>query len=123
MDDRPDVPVLLTERLVLRGFALDDLDALAAIYADPEIMRYIKGGVRSYAQASASLKSITREWDLRGYGLWAVTHRDTSTLLGTCGFVARAELGYILGRAAWGKGYATEAAGACVRFGFATLDF
>ena len=138
MNDSPDVPALRTERLLLRGFVLNDLDALAAIFADPEVMRFIRCGARTYAQTKEHLACYIREWDTRGYGVWAVTARDDSNeiampdargglggpaLLGICGFVARAELGYILSRAAWGRGLATEAARACLRFGFDTLGF
>ena len=123
MDDSLSVPTLCTERLVLRGFMPADLDALAALFADREVMRYIHGGVRTYYQAQANLRSYLREWDIQGYGVWAVARRDDDELLGTCGFVAHAELGYILSRAAWGRGYATEAARACLRFGFETVGF
>ena len=126
-------PTLRTARLVLRGFAPDDLDALAAIYADAEVMRYLSGGVRTRAQTSERLASYTREWAEMGYGVWAVTlpgpGQDGAAdgtaggaLLGMCGFVAREELGYIYGRAAWGQGYATEAARACLRYGFERVD-
>lgn len=123
MSDRRDAPALQTQRLALRGFATDDLDALAAIFADSEVMRFIHNGARTYAQTEANLASYQREWATQHYGVWAVTLREDDRLLGICGFVARAELGYILSRAAWGQGYATEAARACLRCGFETLGF
>lgn len=137
MDESLSVPTLCTERLVLRGFALADLDALAALFADPEVMRFIHRGVRTRAQTAESLAAYSREWETQGYGVWAVTTLDEpnesdlkpvngqgeGVLVGICGFVARAELGYILSRAAWGRGYATEAARACLRYGFETLGY
>lgn len=119
----PSAPILTTERLTLRPFAPDDLDALAAIYTDPTVMRYIFGGVRTRQQTATTIAAISDEWHDRGYGRWAVTETATGRLLGMCGFVERAELGYILGRFAWGRGIATEAARACLDFGFERLGY
>jgi RimJ/RimL family protein N-acetyltransferase len=116
-------PTIETARLELRPFASADLDALAHIYADPAVMATIRGGPRTRAQTAASLQMYAEAWRQHGYGVWAVTERPTGMLLGMCGFVERAELGYILVRAAWGRGIATEAAGACLRFGFESLGY
>ena len=116
-------PELVTPRLLLRAFTPDDLDALAAIYADPDVMATIRGGVRSRAAAEAALAAYSEEWAAHDYGVWAVTETQTGALLGGCGFVTHAELGYIFARAAWGRGVATEAATACLTYGFTLLDF
>lgn len=116
-------PILTTARLTLRPFAPGDLDALAAIYADPEVMRSIKGGTRTRERTAADIATYGAEWRDEGHGVWAVMETATGELLGMCGFVARAELGYIFGRFAWGRGIATEAASACLRFGFERLDY
>jgi ribosomal-protein-alanine N-acetyltransferase len=109
----------------MRAFRPDDLDALAAIYADPEVTRYIRGGVtegpRTREQTAASMEAYANEWAQHGYGVWAVIDRANSQLLGVCGFVDRAEIGYIFGRATWGQGIATEAARACLWYGFERL--
>jgi ribosomal-protein-alanine N-acetyltransferase len=111
----------------LRAFRPDDLDALAVIYADPEVMRYIRGGVaagpRTREQTAASMDAYAAEWDQHDYGVWAVVSRADGQLLGVCGFVDRAEIGYIYGRASWGKGIATEAARACLWYGFERLGY
>ncbi len=125
----PSAPTLTTERLTLRPFAPEDLDALAAIYADPDVMRHINGGVRTREQTAAAIAAYEEEWRTNGHGVRAVRETATVTatatgpLLGMCGFVARAELGYIFGRVAWGRGIATEAARACLRFGFERLGY
>jgi RimJ/RimL family protein N-acetyltransferase len=122
MDDHP---LLITPRLTLRGFQRDDLDALAAIYADPEVARYLRSGVRTREQTATVLDEYIAEWRDLGYGVWAVEsrERESHALLGMCGFVGKAELGYILGRAAWGRGVATEAARACLQYGFERLGW
>ncbi len=117
------VPTLTTARLRLCGFHPADLAALAAIYADPEVMRYIRDGARTTAQTAANLDAYDTEWALHRYGVWAVVDRESNTLLGMCGFVERGEIGYIIGRASWGQGIATEAADACLWYGFTQLGF
>ena len=119
---------LTTPRLLLRQWRDDDLDALAAIYADPEVMRYIgDGSVRDREQTAAGLAAMRREWAERGYGMFAVEVRDTGQLAGWVGLTVPAflpevlptvEIGWRLGRQFWGAGIATEAARAVLRFGF-----
>jgi RimJ/RimL family protein N-acetyltransferase len=116
-------PVIVTPRLRLRGFRAHDLDALAMIYADAEVARYLRSGVRTQAQTASVLDEYIAEWPDQGYGVWAVAARDGGALLGMCGFVARAELGYIFARVAWGRGIATEAARACLQYGFERLGW
>ncbi len=116
-------PVIATSRLRLRGFQADDLDALALIYADAEVARHLRSGVRTKEQTAAVLDEYIAEWRDLGYGVWAVEAREDGALLGMCGFVEKAELGYIFARAAWGRGIATEAARACLQFGFERLGW
>jgi RimJ/RimL family protein N-acetyltransferase len=123
MDQQAHIPVLLTARLRLRSFRLEDLAALAPIYADPEVMRYIRDGTRTEIQTAAAIDAYIAEWSQYGYGVWAVADRQNSLLLGMCGFVERAELGYIFGRTSWGCGFATEAADASLWYGFERLGF
>ncbi len=119
---------LTTPRLLLRQWRDDDLDPLAAIYADPEVMRYIgDGSVRDREQTAAGLAAMRREWAERGYGMFAVEVRDTGQLAGWVGLTVPAflpevlptvEIGWRLGRQFWGGGIATEAAREVLRFGF-----
>lgn len=77
--------------------------------------------------ALARLRQLEQEWIDRGHGVFAVLDRETGAFLGRVGLhywpqFDETEVGWILKREAWGRGYATEAARACVDFGFATLD-
>jgi RimJ/RimL family protein N-acetyltransferase len=120
-------PVLLTERLRLRMFQEADLDAYAAICADPEVMRYLgEGRALSRADAWRQMALIIGHWELRGYGLWAVEECATGALVGRLGFFNPEgwpgfELGWMLRRASWGRGYATEGAGRALEHAFTVM--
>jgi RimJ/RimL family protein N-acetyltransferase len=123
-----------TERLVLRRWRVGDAVPFAQINADPEVMRFIgRGHVLGRGLSDDLIARFEREWDERGFGQWAVSRRDDARgeLLGFCGLsvpsflpevLPAVEVGWRLARAAWGNGYATEAARAAVAFGFEEHD-
>jgi RimJ/RimL family protein N-acetyltransferase len=120
-----DVPTLTTERLTLRGWRPDDLEAYAEITADPEVMRFMDGPL-DRAGAWREIALFVGHWELRGYGLWVVERREDGALLGRIGLWEPEgwpglEVGWLLGRAAWGRGYATEAARASVEYAWSEL--
>ena len=122
-----------TDRLLLRRWRPRDAEPLAALNADPEVMRFIGGG-RSLARADsdALLRRFEDEWHERGFGLWAVEeHAAPGVLLGFCGLTVPAflpavlpavEVGWRLARPAWGRGIATEAAGAALTWAWGHLE-
>ena len=109
-----------TERLELRQFTLADHADYARITADPEVTRHIGAGQPFTPEiAWRSMAGALGHWQLRGYGLWAVTLRDDGRLIGHCGYIdvhgwPAFELAWLLGREHWGRGYAREAAGAAL---------
>lgn len=118
---------IVTERLVIRGFTADDLAGLAALYADPEVMRYIPYGVLDAPAVDRVLAKYARVDEEHGFTVWAVVDRRTGRFLGDAGFgvyepTGEPELGYSLARSAWGNGYASEAAAACIDAAFAHLE-
>jgi RimJ/RimL family protein N-acetyltransferase len=121
------VVVLETERLLLRPFSESDLDAYAEMCADPEVMRYLLlGRTFSREESWEHLAAILGHWQLRGYGLWAVEHRESGDLVGRIGFLNPEgwpgfELAWTLARPYWGNGYATEGARAAMAHGFLKL--
>jgi RimJ/RimL family protein N-acetyltransferase len=118
---------LETPRLLLRPFRSADLDAYAAMCADAEVMRYLGTGVTlDRAGAWRSMATILGHWALLGYGMWALESRATGELVGRAGFLDPPdwpgfELGWVLGRAHWGRGYATEAARRALAHAFDAL--
>jgi len=109
-----------TERLELRQFALGDHAEYARITADPDVTRYIGAGQPWTPEiAWRSMAGTLGHWQLLGYGLWAVTLRESGRLIGHCGYIdvygwPAFELAWLLGRDHWGRGYAREAAGAAL---------
>ena len=116
----PDAPtfILETPRLILRRLTLDDLDALAELYRDPEVRRFFPEGTLTRAETLEELEWIIDVYYGRyGYGLWATLLKETGELIGRCGLLPwtlegrfEVEVAYALARAYWGRGLATEAA-------------
>jgi ribosomal-protein-alanine N-acetyltransferase len=121
------MPVLETQRLVLREFQFEDLDALATILCDRETMRYYPVSFDRAAVADWIQRNRTR-YANDGHGLWAMILKSTRELIGDCGLVTQSvdgvdeiEIGYHVRRDLWNQGYASEAARACRDYGFANL--
>jgi ribosomal-protein-alanine N-acetyltransferase len=121
--------ILETKHLILRRLLPDDLDSLYALYSDEEIRRYFPEGTLTYEETKDEL-----EWFLNGHpdhpqlGLWATIHKDTDHFIGRCGLLPwtieqcpEVEVAYLLDKAYWGQGLATEAAQAIADYGFEQL--
>jgi [ribosomal protein S5]-alanine N-acetyltransferase len=119
-----------TERLALRRLTMDDLDALAAIYRDPDVRRYFPEGTLTYEQTKEELEWIIDVYyGEYGVGLWATTHKETGEFIGRCGLLpwtidgrSEVEVAYLLARRYWGQGLGTEAARAILAYGFEELQ-
>jgi ribosomal-protein-alanine N-acetyltransferase len=122
--------VITTDRLVLRRWTEADRAPFAALNADPEVMRYFPSPL-TRAQSDATVDAMEARFETDGYGHFAVERREDGRFLGFVGLqpvlppvpVAPAvEIGWRLARHAWGQGYASEAATACLDLAFRTLD-
>jgi RimJ/RimL family protein N-acetyltransferase len=120
------IPVVETDRLILRGPVPADIDAWAARIADPDVTRYVpKGQGTFHERATRTLNVYQQRWEtqpLNAVG-WVITRKADGQLVGLCGADAtpqpdEGELDYYLGKAFWGQGFATEAARAVVRYSF-----
>jgi len=117
-----------TPRLVLRRWRAEDVEPFAAINADPEVMRWIRdGSVRDEHQTRANVAAMEGLWETERFGLFAVELRDSGELAGFTGLsvprflpevMPAVEIGWRLGKAFWGRGLASEAARAAMRYGF-----
>lgn len=116
------VPEVHTERLVLRGFRPADIDERAAICADPEVTRWV-GDEEGLSREDAwrRMAYLVGHWDLRGFGNWALEERATGELVGRAGLYRPEawpglEVGWLVGREHWGRGFAPEAGRAAIEW-------
>jgi len=115
---RFEIPTLTTDRLLLRAFRADDLDAFAAMRANPEVVRYLGTGRPSTpADVWRMMAGFLGQWALRGYGVWACERIDGGAFIGSVGIFhpldwPEPEIIYSLDRPFWRQGFATEAAAA-----------
>lgn len=114
--------------MILRRFTLADLDNLVSLDADPDVMRFVTGGIamsREEIENEVLPTFLAYYESFEGFGFWAAVEKPTAAFLGWFHFRPRAgastdeaELGYRLRRSSWGKGYATEGSRALIRKGF-----
>ena len=123
-----ELPLLATPRTVLRHPTAADVPALYEIFRDQEVTRYWSWTAYEHpAQAAALLAEIDELFDERTLFQWGIARRDDDRLVGTATLFAiepanrRGEIGFALGRAAWGQGLMREALGALFDFAFDRL--
>lgn len=117
-----------TDRLYLREMNEHDFDALYAILGDAQTMYAYEHGF-TVDEAKAWLMKQLKNYQTYGYGLWAVILKETDEMIGQCGLTRQAcdtygevvEIGYLLNKAYWHNGYATEVAQACKQWAFDEL--
>jgi RimJ/RimL family protein N-acetyltransferase len=122
----PQVPTVVTDRLILRAWADDDVDPYAAMNADPETMRYL-GGTCGRAGTVRLVERARALWASRGHGMWAAEDRETGEFLGRAGTYwapgwPGVEVAVSIRRDRWRRGLGTEAIRAALAWGFANLD-
>lgn len=115
-----------TERLLLRPWRDQDLAPFRALGADPAVMEFFPAPL-SAAESDVLASQLMAEFTPRGWGMWAIEAPGSAGFIGTVGlkipvvplpFSPCVEVAWRLGRAHWGKGFATEAARAALDFGF-----
>jgi len=122
------LPVLQGPRVRLRALAPADVPALFAVYSDPGVMRYWSNApYTNIEQAQAKFAELDRGNRAGEFFAWAIAHNRDDAMLGTCSLFEisqphrRASLGYALGSAHWGNGYALEAARLAIAHAFVTM--
>ena len=123
--EAPDIPTLETERLRLRGIRGSDFENYAALYADPEVTRFMGNNGETWDRGRAwrHMAFAVGHWQLEGFGPWVAEEKASGSFLGVIGFWEPAtwpgfELAYHLARRHWGQGYATEAGKAALAHAF-----
>ncbi|MCA0272703.1 MAG: GNAT family N-acetyltransferase [Proteobacteria bacterium] len=117
------VPVIETERLILRGFARADFPAYVALWQEPEVVRFVGGAPRSESESWGRFLGLAGHWSMEGFGQWAITRRGDGAIIGQTGhfwakrgigadFDAAPESGWVLSSSAHGQGLGGEAVAA-----------
>ena len=125
---QPDVPILTTDRLTLRGHRLDDFADCVKLWSDPVVTRHIAARPFTEEEIWTRLLRYIGHWSLMGFGYWIVRETATDSFVGEVGFaehrreltpsiVGVPEIGWVLTPAAHGKGFATEAVRAVLDWG------
>jgi RimJ/RimL family protein N-acetyltransferase len=114
-----------TQRLRFRPLVMDDVDELVALHEDPLIVRFL--GSRDRAWLERFIGIVDEEWAERGHGRVAVVERESGRFIGRTGLkywqqFGETEVSWVLHADARGKGYATEAGGAALRWGFEQFE-
>ncbi|HQU69241.1 MAG TPA: GNAT family N-acetyltransferase [Albidovulum sp.] len=121
------VPVIETERLILRGFERADFPAYVALWQEPEVVRFIGGTPRSENESWGRFLGIVGHWTMEGFGQWAIARREDGVVIGQTGFFramrgigedfdAAPETGWVLSAPAHGRGLGGEAVAAAHRW-------
>ncbi len=121
------MPILETERLILREKLISDAPFLFDLNADPLVIQYTgNAAFENLAEAEEIVRYVQAQYREYGYGRWLVVEKISGLPLGFCGLKyhpnsKKVDIGYRFMRAYWNKGYATEAALACLGYGFSVL--
>ena len=118
-----------TSNFTMRPVRASDLEELIAIWADPEVTRFLpsRGVPISRVNTTKSLQSFILHWQQRNYGIWAIIENCSARMIGYCGLrylneLDEVEILYGLAKAYWGRGIATKAAKASIGYGFEVIN-
>jgi [ribosomal protein S5]-alanine N-acetyltransferase len=121
--------VLQIDGFTMRPLQLSDLEALASIWANPEVTRFLpsRGVPISRENTEKSLQSFINHWQQQGYGIWAIVDNNSSEMAGYCGLryldeMKEVEVLYGLAQNYWGRGIATQAVRVAVSYGFNVVN-
>lgn len=125
-----EIPVLETDRLLLRKIALTDVDDIFEFSSDPEVAYHMTWETNKSKEETLTnfLKSVIKGYDSGLSAEWAIVHKESRKVIGTCSLVDwsnehyKAEIGYVLNRQYWGYGFTTEAVNEVITYGFDILQ-
>lgn len=125
-----DLPVLETERLLLRKVTLKDAEEMFLYGSNEEVAKYVTWNThKTLAETKEFIKLILSKYESGQVAPWGIEFKETGKFIGTIDFVSwqpnhkTAEIGYVISQDYWGKGLTTEAAKEIIKFGFEKMDF
>jgi [ribosomal protein S5]-alanine N-acetyltransferase len=125
-----EIPVLETERLLIRKIELNDVDDLFEVFSDPEVTHHMTWEVsKTKEETLKNFITVVMERHKKGESVdWSIVHKDSKKVIGNCAFVgwsdqhSKAEIGFVLNKHYWGKGFASEVLKELIRFGFEVIQ-
>ncbi len=123
--------IISTPRLVLRKWQVSDIEPFAQMNSDATVMKYFPS-ILSRAQTIAMIDRINNHFEKNNFGLYAVEEKKSGVFMGFTGFAIPSfesfftpcvEIGWRYRKEYWHQGFATEAASACLQYGFNMLEF
>lgn len=119
-------PILETNRLILRELNIDDAKNFYELNLNPNVVKYT--GDKAFANVAEAQIFLNnyKDYEINGFGRWAVIDKSNGEFLGWCGLkyvqeLNETDIGFRFFEKHWGKGFATESAKACLEFGFEKL--
>jgi RimJ/RimL family protein N-acetyltransferase len=116
--------ILETERLIIREHVLSDAPFFFTLNSNYNVVKYTEdSSFKTIEEAEKIVQYVINQYKENGYGRWLVAEKETGNPIGWCGLkfhtdTKETDIGYRLLESAWGKGYATESAKACIDYGF-----
>jgi len=118
--------IIETDRLLLREFILDDAEKFYQLNLNPNVIRFTgNAAFKSIEEAKLFLENYN-DYKTNAYGRWAVINKESNEFIGWCGLKYgelenETDIGFRFFEEEWNKGYATESATACLKYGFDTI--
>ena len=118
--------IIETDRLLLREFILDDAEKFYQLNLNPNVIKYTGNTAFKSIEEAKSFLEKYNDYKANGYGRWAVINKNDNEFLGWCGLKYgelenETDIGFRFFEEDWNKGYATESAAACLKYGFDVL--
>lgn len=124
--NHPVKPIIETPRLVLREFVLNDAENIWELNSDPQVIKYTGDPPFTTVEKAREFLLNYKDYKKNGFGRWAVITKASNSFIGWCGLKFNeqnlVDLGFRFFKREWNKGYATEAAHACLEYGFIELN-
>jgi ribosomal-protein-alanine N-acetyltransferase len=124
-----DLPVLETERLILRKITLEDVEDMYSYASNEEVSKYVTWNThRTLSDTKEFVEFVLNQYENKKVAPWGIEYKENGKFIGTIDFVwwqpnhKSAEIGYVISKDYWGKGITTEAAKEVIKFGFEKMD-
>ena len=119
--------ILETDRFILRELNVDDAKSFYELNLNPNVVKYTGDKAFANIEEAYNFLNSYKEYETNGYGRWAVIDKSNSDFLGWCGLkyaheLNETDIGFRFFEKHWNKGFATESAKACLKYGFEKLN-